>query len=113
MQRTDGLRRLEELYARIPKVKCRRGCSECCGPVIWSRLEWERLPEEMRKNATSLRCPFSLPDGGCEVYELRPVVCRLFGVVKRMACPYSGQERFLTKEEENAIIAAYSDILRY
>jgi uncharacterized protein len=106
------IRRLEELYARIPKFKCKRGCSECCGPVIFTKAEWERLPEEQRKNATSLTCPYSCEDGKCEIYEKRPLLCRLYGTVKRLECPYNAPEKFLTKEEEDAILKDYAEILR-
>jgi uncharacterized protein len=104
------IRRLEELYARIPKFKCKRGCSECCGPVVWSRMEWERLPEAQRKNANSMTCPFLDTDSKCEIYEKRPLMCRLFGVVARLTCPYTGPEKLLTPEEENAILKDYARI---
>lgn len=106
------IRRLEELYAKIPKVECRPGCAECCGPAVWSRIEWERLPENMRRPAHSLTCPYSKPDGNCEIYELRPLVCRLFGAILRMTCPYTIPEKLLTREEEDAILKEYTEISR-
>jgi hypothetical protein len=106
------LRELDELYASIPKTHCRRWCAQCCGPVVFSRLEWERVPESLRRNATSLTCPYSGEFGKCEIYELRPLLCRLYGVVERMSCPHASPERTLTKGEENAILEAYAKILR-
>lgn len=32
-------------------------------------------------------CP-ALQSGRCEVYEVRPMVCRLWGAVEGMQCPY-------------------------
>lgn len=106
----QATRRLEELYARLPKIDCKRQCAECCGPVVWSRLEWERIPEEQRRNATSLTCPYVQVDGTCEVYEKRPLTCRLFGIVSRLRCPYRDPERMLTPEEEADVLKAYIEI---
>lgn len=114
--KTQVLRRLEELYAKIPRVSSRRGCSrcsDCCGPVIWSRIEWERIPEERRKNQTTINCPYIGRDHRCEIYDIRPLACRLFGVVQKMRCPYGGQDTFLTQGEEDAILKEYQEILRY
>jgi Fe-S-cluster containining protein len=104
------VRKLEELYARIPKFDCRRSCCECCGPVVWSRAEWERLPEYLRRNTSSATCPYLRHDGKCEIYDRRPLMCRLYGAVRRLACPYNAPEKFLTKEEEDAILKEYAKI---
>lgn len=104
------IRQLEELYSRIPKLDCKKGCSDCCGPVVWSRLEWERIPDEQKKNATSINCPYIQPSGRCEIYEKRPLVCRLFGVVVRMRCPYREPEKMLSKEEEADVLKTYAEI---
>jgi hypothetical protein len=109
----QALQKLDELYASIPKTHCRRFCSQCCGPVVFSRLEWERIPDPLRKNATSLICPYSGELGRCEIYDLRPLLCRLYGVVERMYCPHANPERILTKGEEDAILATYAQILRF
>jgi len=111
-EKRQTVRRLEELYARIPKFECRRGCSECCVHPIWSRAEWDRLPESRRENKASLMCQYSCADGKCEVYERRPLTCRLFGSTERLSCPYTGPDKLLTRGEEDAILRSYADILK-
>jgi Fe-S-cluster containining protein len=64
----------------------------------------------MRKAAKSIDCPYITAEHRCEVYELRPLICRLMGVVGKMLCPYSRAEIILTKEEEDAIHKAYSEV---
>jgi hypothetical protein len=106
-----AIKKLKNLYERIPKVDCKRQCNQCCGPVVWSRLEWDRLPEELKKTQTTLTCPYLQFNGKCEVYEYRPLVCRLFAVVERMRCPYVVPEKMLTTEAENEILKEYSAIV--
>jgi Fe-S-cluster containining protein len=47
-----------------------------------------------------------LKGGRCLGYEARPLVCRLFGVVPKMKCPWGCEpERWLTDEEGWALLA--------
>ena len=78
------------LRERIPAFTCIPGCHDCCGPVLASTVEMAKLP---RKTAqvqeaalAALSCPHLGADG-CQVYEERPLVCRLFGTTPRLACP--------------------------
>jgi Fe-S-cluster containining protein len=48
----------------IPSMHCDAGCGECCGIV----------PAEHSDGT----CPF-YQNGGCAIYPVRPLVCRLFG----------------------------------
>ena len=34
------------------------------------------------------KCPFLRPDMKCNIYECRPEVCRLFGMIERLPCEY-------------------------
>jgi Fe-S-cluster containining protein len=107
---SEKTRQLEELYATIPKVICRRQCAECCSAVIWTKAEWERIPEAKRKNTTTIRCPYVTEFMDCEVYEQRPLMCRLFGVIERMRCPYREPEKMMTREEEDHALKTYAEI---
>ena len=41
-------------------------------------LEWELLPDKGFVRLKGQPCPFLQTDGRCEVYDLRPTVCRTF-----------------------------------
>jgi len=88
---------LDRLYARIPKLECKRLCQQSCGPIVMNRLEWERIKERRKglpmfasaENRQTLTCPYlDETHGSCSVYAARPLICRLWGVVKRMRCPW-------------------------
>lgn len=87
---TPNLQQLRDLRDRIPSFACVAGCHDCCGPVTASSEEMARLP---RKSAAvrdaalaELSCPHLGPHG-CEAYDERPLICRLFGTTPRLACP--------------------------
>jgi uncharacterized protein len=81
---------LKRLRAQIPLFKCKTGCHDCCGPVTASSEEMARLPpkSEIQHAAAlaNLSCPH-LGVKGCEAYEERPLICRLFGTTPRLPCP--------------------------
>lgn len=77
--------KLEAVYAQIPKIACKGKCHEACGPITMSGLEYERLGKPKFK---SLTCPVLDADKRCSRYEQRPTICRLWGVVDGMSCPY-------------------------
>jgi Fe-S-cluster containining protein len=97
---------LEELYmmrnrkkirffrSHIPEFSCVPGCHDCCGPIMASTEEMSRLPlVEDAKRETALAkwdCPH-LGVSGCQVYEERPLICRLFGTTPRLKCPHGKQ----------------------
>lgn len=119
-------KKLEEIYARIPKLECQRKCQMACGLIRSSgAIEDERLYAqtgghfgEMRPSRARvvfdgndflkprLYCSFlSDPLGDCTVYALRPLMCRLFGVTRELECPYGCQpERFLDHFEVQELI---------
>lgn len=101
--------------------ECKAGCDDCCGPVPFTDQEkeaaqkvrpfvqWERFgPHWVPSSAMeTLECPFS--KGGCQVYDTRPMICRLFGAVDnpRMKCPHGcGPKNFLTDAEAAERLAA-------
>jgi hypothetical protein len=55
-------------------------------------------------------CPL-LKQGRCAAYALRPLICRAFGVVESMACPYGcAPERYLTVSEFQALCRAVEEV---
>nr|MBF0684153.1 YkgJ family cysteine cluster protein [Pseudomonas sp.] len=83
-------RRIDRLRAEIPGFACVPGCHDCCGPVTTSTTEMSRLPvrSEAEHDAAlaDWRCVHLGPDG-CEVYDQRPLICRLFGTTASLPCP--------------------------
>lgn len=122
-------RRLEAIYARIPAIACQRRCQAGCGIIRETgRLEAERLDRQFglkfgryfTANGQDAQasvgdwleigrtyCEFITVNGNCDVYSLRPLMCRLFGVVRELACPHGCQpERWLTDAEKLELIRA-------
>jgi Fe-S-cluster containining protein len=78
------------LRERIPSFECKPGCHDCCGPVTTSAAEMSRLPYKTNAQHDAALEEWNcvhLGPKGCEVYEERPLICRLFGTTPRMPCP--------------------------
>lgn len=118
------LKKLNEIYAKIPEIEC-KNCGECCGPIEFLPIERINLNRFLKANgikkqklistvkvlkmiindsADGLVCPYR-KDGKCSIYPVRPIVCRLFGVVKHekgianLECPHMEAWTYLTEEE--------------
>jgi uncharacterized protein len=83
------LERIDSIYAKLPKLDCKGLCQECCGPINMSRLEWHRIvrrlgfdPEPTQDQINDLRCPMLTTQGKCSVYGIRPLICRLWGILR-------------------------------
>jgi Fe-S-cluster containining protein len=84
--------KLDAIYAELPRVACRGLCTVACGAVPMVRAEAARLPQaDPRRRlpmvvAETRRCVYLSPVGRCSVYDVRPLICRVWGVIKRMSC---------------------------
>jgi hypothetical protein len=87
---TKNSQKIRFFRGRIPSFECKPGCHDCCGPVTTSSEEMASLPvksdAEHAAALANLSCPH-LGEQGCQVYEERPLICRLFGTTPRLACP--------------------------
>lgn len=94
---------IDLLYATLPTLECQGKCQESCGPIYMSRGEWERIKTKLgwEPKAKNLTCPMlHRASGNCRVYQERPMLCRLWGLVESMPCPWGCKpERYLSKEE--------------
>lgn len=119
----------QDLYDRIPAVACKGHCgrerhNSCCGPIGCTLVEAELLEGYLGitsewivdlKGAVMMDfdkmpfgriCPHLGLDGRCKSYPVRPLICRLWGTVPRMKCPWGCQpERWLTDVEAGALLA--------
>jgi Fe-S-cluster containining protein len=102
---------LTEIYAALPKVACKRMCQPSCGVVIPAAC----LPEEQRKLSIlpiiktvgdDFTCG-ALLYGSCSIYSNRPLVCRLYGCVEAMRCPWGCEPEFWVTDKQ------VEDILRF
>ena len=121
---TDKTQALQRLLDRAEKsFTCKSGCNDCCGVVPFSDIEkarasalkpmeaWERYQGSawlLKSALANFSCPFSDKNNGCQIYDVRPMVCRLFGVVdhEMMKCPHgSAPKKMITEAQSRALIS--------
>lgn len=92
MKKSDRLRieaLFQELYDRVPPVRCKGLCWDSCTTIDISVVEHERarrlgvdIPLPVRgENGKYTRCPALTVDQRCSIHADRPMICRLFGAV--------------------------------
>lgn len=113
---------LEKIYARIPKIQCQRKCQNACGLIGGSPAEQslvQSLTAGMRLGSVQIfpatkhpRCAFlTAEDGDCSIYGLRPLMCRLFGVIHDLQCRHGCiPERWLDHSEVQEIIREVQNV---
>ena len=126
----DGkIKELNDIYNKIPELKCQENCHECCGATRWLPIEYfnikrflDNLGLKERNMKTMFEmCPY-IEDNKCIIYPVRPIICRLFGVVNynktlkskalgkevrfqaSMICPDVKIDNYLTTEESKEIM---------
>lgn len=83
-------RKIDHLRRRIPGFACEPGCHDCCGPVTASSEELARLPHRSVAAHDAALAHWNcvhLGPNGCEAYDQRPLICRLFGTTASLPCP--------------------------
>lgn len=99
---------LTDLYRRVPRIACKGLCAESCGPVIVVEKEHTAMQRAAGGKVLSVdgeaTCGY-LVDGRCSVYDARPLICRLWGVVPEMPCPWGCEaERILSPVEAHVLM---------
>lgn len=110
---TNNGQKIRYLREQIPPFECQPGCHDCCGPVTTSAEEMARLPvkseAEHAAALAGLSCPH-LGERGCQVYDERPLICRLFGTTPRLACPNGRRpEVMIDPEIEQQVYRYFSE----
>jgi Fe-S-cluster containining protein len=126
---------IDELRSKLPDFPQCRKCGECCGPTALTFYEFMEIISFVNKNRKwgliisnfkkkqfientdnideKLKCPCMEinADGTCTcgIYEVRPMVCRFFGVTtdKWMTCPKEGSLKF-----DDPMVQAYKQLVR-
>lgn len=106
--------KLKKIYEKIPKIECKKSCAASCSVIMMSDAEHKVI-----KNKTGISPSFCEKTGSCNLlkenhcmaYDVRPLICRLFGVVEAMRCPHGCiPERFISDEEAEALIKATKEL---
>jgi len=99
---------IQELYAQLPEIECKGLCArECTDTIPCSPLEmtlaareWGNttIPPPPRPNG---KCPYLTLENRCSVHPARPMICRLYGLVKdELECRFGCKpDRWLTPAE--------------
>ena len=88
---------LDAVYASLPAIECRGLCHDSCGPIQMTSVERRRIeatgmdirvagfdPDPKHR----MRCSALTMLDRCAVYEIRPAICRLWGLTRAMQCSY-------------------------
>jgi len=99
------LDRLRHLWDSLPNDDCDGcdGCGDkCAGEVPMTQWEFKQVRSLLQRRSTEsadepaphAQSPFAPPcrfrdveAGRCRIYPVRPLVCRLFGLVEWLPCP--------------------------
>lgn len=106
---------IDALYGTLPNLDCQGKCAESCGPIAMTRIEEGRIIERTGSPPTfdaTLTCSL-LRDDRCTVYDIRPAICRLWGLVESMPCPWGCvPERYLSDREGHLFLAQVAEATR-
>ena len=90
--------KMQAIYDQVPPMAdCKGHCWISCGPASMTPWERRRLalaghevtPDELAsKSPWDFWCEALGPDGRCMAYERRPLICRLWGAVDWLPCPW-------------------------
>ena len=121
-QLNDPELRLHFIYKSIPDVHCKKLCGrDICSVIPVTDLEYKRISENIKRNPEVKilplgtynnhlikkkvktfichTCEFLINDE-CSIYNVRPLICRLWGAVKSMPCHYGCKPvKYLTDEQ--------------
>ena len=112
---------LTAIYAEVPDMlDCKGLCHDSCGPIPLTKREWQRLDmrgvqipdamkavEEIAATGGEWSCP-ALVDNRCSAYDVRPLICRLYGTVDipSLRCTHGCRPKggYLTDEQARLLI---------
>lgn len=116
MRRSKQLRVLREVWASMPSIECKGLCWQSCSTVPVFPVELELLQEHAGRELATVGlsyadgrvvglgkfgepCPF-LVLRRCSAHEVRPTICRAFGVTQGLQCPHGCKPARLLSDEQ-------------
>lgn len=83
---------LEALYEQLPVVRCQGLCADSCASMGMTVLEQRHIRARTGKSLPLAHaghlCEALTMLRQCGVYEARPMICRIWGMVAAMRCDY-------------------------
>jgi Fe-S-cluster containining protein len=111
---------LDEMYDRVPVIDCIGVCRHTCTVIEMSQREHQRIAERGVQLAQPAHrvdfaeptpCPALGAFGQCTVHDIRPMVCRIWGVVEDLSCPHGcTPAEYLTHAEAMELMAASYEV---
>lgn len=115
----NRLAALRALYDEIPAINCQGTCWDSCGPLPLLKLEQDHIrtttgqvvPHVSEVRHRPYICPALTMLRLCSVHEVRPLICRLWGVVENLKCNFGCRPgRYLTVIEGYELLARAEEL---
>lgn len=111
---------LKTLWASVPPVDCKGLCQASCGPIAEAvgNIELDRVratisdPSFEFESAYGQPCPMLTSQGFCAIHDVRPLICRMYGVVKHrlMQCEHGCSGRKISDAQGDWLLAKLRDL---
>ena len=106
---------IHRLYARLPEIRCQKKCQDYCTNIVVTTVEkgiiLSAIVPLLGKEVMDIPpmgsdpCPFLTHIGECGIYDVRPAICRLWGLVKKMRCPHGCvPDRWVSDKESRRLL---------
>ena len=103
---------------RLPKHNC-KNCGQCCGPVPINAEEQRHIQNyvdshevEVNNEHDFITCKFRVKNK-CSIYPVRPMLCRLMGVVEGMECAYGNSAKIDgSKHLKRGCVGLLNDVIK-
>lgn len=107
---------LDALYAELPSMECAGLCHDSCGSIGMTVAEQRRIAAR-GVNLPLMAvfpdlCPALTMLKRCGVYPVRPLICRLWGLVRSMPCTHGCRPEggYLTEAQGHAFLRRAMEI---
>lgn len=121
-----------DIYSKIPEIDCQGLCYDQCTLIIAHPAELNNIgfnphfktledckvlvhliKQDWYHNDGCLTCPMLDSNKRCKIYDKRPLVCRLYGVVEGMECRFGckPKTRYLTDKEGRELMLSVKQLV--